>query len=155
MLIARLKEVDGRMAKFLAKKRADSAVPLSFARGEVPDRDDMKWLYYALGMCGTKEAVATLKLYALRETNSWWTSAVVYALSLAGKRGEAALTTLEDKADGNLKISITHYRQGRIPYHDQEIRFPQLRKVSSLPSTWDVLKITQPTLPADPDKPPR
>jgi hypothetical protein len=113
------------------------------ARLKEADRQDVKWLYYALGRCGTEQAVAALKSHALRETNCWYTDAVVYALSLAGKRGEAVLAELEKKAEENLKGSITHYRQGKIGDHDKDVQFPELHNVPPLPKTLEKLEITQ------------
>jgi tetratricopeptide (TPR) repeat protein len=134
---------------------AEETVPLLIARLEHADRQDVKWLYYALGRCGTEQAVAALKSNAVKETNCWWTNAVVYALSLAGEKGDAVLTDLEEKAEGNLKGSITRYRQGKIGDRDEDVQFPALRGVPRLPAAPEELKIAQPALPADAGKPRR
>ena len=127
-------------ARLLAS-HADETVPLLIARLAKPDRQNVKWLYYALGRCGTKEAVAALEAHALRERNCWRTNAVVYALSLAGEKGEVALTQLEKQVGGNLQGSIIRYRQGKIGDQDEDIRFPELRHVPALPKALKELEM--------------
>lgn len=141
---ARRENWEATEAAGILARHADESVPLLIARLEKTDQQDVKWLYYALGRCGTEQAVAALKAHAVNETNCWWTDAVVYALSLAGEKGQAALTELEEKAGGNLKGSITRYRQGKIGDRDENVQFPALRRVPSLPATLEELKIAQP-----------
>jgi len=124
-------------ARLLAK-HSKATVPLLIARLERADRQDVKWVYYALGRCGTEEAVEALKANALKETNCWWTNAVIYALSLAGERGDIALRELAKVAEENLKGSIQRYREGRIGDRDADITFPEPKNIPSLPKTPDV-----------------
>jgi hypothetical protein len=97
------------------------------------DKINRKMVYYALGLCGTQEAVLILKSQALKEKNSNWTRPVVYALSLAGKEGEAALDNLEESAQGNLKIAIKQYQRGILGEADKEIVYPKLPEKVKLP----------------------
>jgi len=141
-------------ARLLAK-HSETAVPLLIDRISNADLQDMKWIYYALGRCGTPEAVEALKARALKETNCWWTNAVVYALSFAGERGKAALAYLKKAADWNLKGSIRRYREGKIGERDQDILFPEVRDVPPLPATITEMETAQPDAPANAGKPRR
>ena len=127
-------------AKLLAR-HSRHTVPLLIAKLETADADDARWLYYALGLCGTCAAVQTLKASVLKETDLESTNAAVYALSLAGTQGEAALDELADLADGHLKTSITLYREGKIGDRDQDIQFPEISRAPPLPRTLEDLAI--------------
>jgi len=111
----------------------EKTVPLLIARLDEVNSQDMKWVYYALGRCGTPAAVGALKSRAMKETNCWWTNAVVYSISLAGRNGERALNELTKVAGGNLARSIERHREGTLGQADQEIRFPPLGDVELLP----------------------
>ena len=102
----------------------DSTENLLLARLGEADAHDRKWIFYALGLCGTKRAVARLQALALEETNGWWTNSVVYGLSLAGPQGRQAIDKLEFQAEGSLKWSIQHYREGRLGDGKKDPLFP-------------------------------
>ena len=123
----------------LLEEHADKTAPLIIARLTEADRQDVKWLYYALGRCGTDEAITALTTHALTETNGNWTDAVVYALGLAGEKGDTAIKELVEKAEGNLKGSITRYRQGWLEDQEKDIDFPKLANVLVLPKSVDGL----------------
>ena len=128
-------------ASRLLAKHSKETVPLIIARFAESERDDVKWLYYALGCCGSEEALQTLKTYALRETNGNWTSAVVYSISIAGEKGEVTLKELEKLADGNLQYSIQRYRKGKLGDQEEDVHFPKLNDIPTLPRTLEELKI--------------
>lgn len=69
-------------------------------------------VYQTMGLMGTPESVATLKGQAEREENIWLSSSLVYALSLSGELGQAALDDLDKRARGNLRIAIDHFKSG-------------------------------------------
>lgn len=82
-------------ARLLAR-RPDRAVPHLAKRlgsdGGVHDG----WIFYALGRCGTAEAVALLKAQVASERmeDSYAAASLAHALTLAGDAGRAALTDL-------------------------------------------------------------
>ena len=140
---------EATQAAAILAQHTDQTVPLVVARLTRADAQDAKWLYYALGRCGTDEAIAALKKYALKETNSNWTDAVVYAVSLAGAKGDAALDGLAGQASGQLKGSITRYRRGFLGDQEKGIDFPELGNVPDLPKTAAGLRAVQPPDEAD------
>jgi tetratricopeptide (TPR) repeat protein len=124
-------------ARLLAK-HPDETVPLLTARLAAAKAEDRKWLYYALGRCGTDDAVATLKDRALRDDNVQSALTLVYSLSLAGEKGEAAIAELEKQATRWLQIALLHYRQGRIGDRDKDVAFPEARR---LPTSIEEMKL--------------
>jgi len=124
----------------LLARHADETAPLLLARFDKVGREDWIWLYYALGRCGTREAVAAIK----KATHGWTssvTNTLLYSLALAGENGEAALAELEEEDEGNLKVFLERLREGKIGEEDRDIRFPQLHNVSGLPRTVEELGV--------------
>jgi len=117
-------------AKALAQY-PDKAVPLLKSKMD-GDADD-KLIYYALGLCGTKEAVGILKSEAIKQKNINWTIPAVYALNSAGDTGKATLDELAKLAQGNLKIAIQRFKEGKLGDADNEIKFPRISKKIKLP----------------------
>ena len=137
---ARMGNWEATEAACLLARHPDEAVPLLIARIPKADRQDVKWLYYALGRCGTEEAVASLTAYARQESNVWWVNAVVYALSLTGEKGEAALGKLEKEETRNshMKRAIARHRLGRLGGRD--VVFPQISPTDPFPRTLDEMR---------------
>ncbi len=140
-------EADARKGNWMAVEaarllagHAEETVPLIVAKMKTADRQDVKWLWYALGVCGTPQAIQELKASALKESNIWWTKSVVYALSLAGQQGEAALNDLEKMAKGHLKRCIQDYRKGRLEEGGKGVAFPPLPRRPCLPRTLQALE---------------
>jgi len=140
---ARRRTWEATEAARLLSRHADKTVPPIVAQLPEADRADVKWHYYALGLCGTDEAITALKTHALTETNGNWTDAVVYAISITGDKAAAALEELDTKARGQLKGSIARYRQGRLGDQEKDIDFPELSNVPVLPKSVDDLKAAE------------
>ena len=98
-------------------------------------REKAKWIYYALGSCGTEEAVQILKAAAFEETNIWWTNSIVYSLAQAGPRGEQVIKNLEQVAKNNLKTSIERHRSGKLRRGLIAPHFPEVPENVTLPAS--------------------
>jgi len=116
-------------ARILAR-HPDQAVPLLIEALPKTQGADQKWLYYALGLCGTQKAVEVLKAAALKKENY---ASAVYALGLAGEAGANALQALEARATKNLKIAIQRWKQGQLGQTEEPMPFPAIPKDISLP----------------------
>jgi hypothetical protein len=110
---------------------ADETVPL--LKRELERTDDDKMICYTLGLCGSDEAVATLKERTVRETDISGLRALIYSLSLAGDRAEAAVNELAESAEGDLKFFIEQYKQGQLKGRNEDIRFPDIPAGIELP----------------------
>lgn len=128
---ARLRHWEAIEAAKLLARYPKQAVPLLKSKMD-GDADD-KLIYYALGLCGTKEAVGILKSEAIKQKNINWAIPAVYALNLAGDAGKATLDELAKLAQGNLKIAIQRYKEGKLGDADKEIKFPRISKKIKLP----------------------
>ena len=104
-------------AKRLARHPAE-AVPRLKLRLEASPPADRRWLYYALGRCGTPEAVAVLKDWA---KDAEGRSSLLYALKLAGDEGRAVFDTVSLEEDANLKAAIRSEPVGR---SERELTYP-------------------------------
>lgn len=113
--------------------RAEKAVPLLEAKLAHCDVQDRKWVYYALGRCGGQRAVATLKEAGRKEKNIWWLLSVVYALSLAGEEGQAAIRDLSGEPDSNLRAAVRTAQRGELGDKEKDLIFPAIPQKLSLP----------------------
>lgn len=117
-------------ARLLAQD-SESVVPLLIQC--LPDRGD-KWLYYALGRCGTQEAVEVLKSRAKSEENQWWARTLIYSLSQS-PAGQEAIADLERTAQNHLGAAIKSYRNGE--WRDNaKISYPAVSKDVILPQRF-------------------
>ncbi|MHC4983446.1 MAG: HEAT repeat domain-containing protein, partial [Planctomycetota bacterium] len=119
-------------ARLLARHSAQ-AVPLLEKRLTAGDANDRKWVHYALGLCATPRAVVLLKQAARDETNSWRVQTIIYSLTLAGPRGQAALDELSKDPHRNLKAYVDRAKAGKLGEHDKDIRFPDIPAGLKLP----------------------
>ncbi|MDW8344941.1 MAG: hypothetical protein RMM51_10690 [Verrucomicrobiae bacterium] len=126
-------------ARALAKAPAETT-PLLVAILKEPGRGF--WPHYALGLCGTEEAVAVLVAEARASDNWDHVAAVVYSLSLAGERGRRALEELAVGARANLALAIRRLQEGQLDgTRGSETQFPPipegLRLPKQLPKSYD------------------
>ena len=128
---ARLRHWDAVEAANLLAKHPEESVEL--LNVSLKDDNNEKMIYYALGLCGTKEAVSILKSEAVKQKNIHWTIPVVYALSLAGDDGRKTLEELSKTAEGNLKFAIQQYKEDKLGDTEKEIKFPEIPKNIKLP----------------------
>lgn len=99
------------------------------ARLETSRPEDRPWFFYALGLCGTPEAVAVLKRAAVADPDSRWASSLVYALKMAREEGRMAISALAPTATGHLKSSLSHDSG----VDEQEVPLPEIPAALKLP----------------------
>ncbi len=120
-------------ARVLATSPAETT-PLLLPIRDQPGRGH--WVYYALGLCGTEDAVAALVARARADDNWYNAIATVYCLHLAGDGGRQALEGLAHGAGANLAAAL---RQGRENKFDNDpahgLTFPPIRGRPRLPRT--------------------
>jgi tetratricopeptide (TPR) repeat protein len=94
------------------------------------------WVYYALGLCGTEDAVAALVARAKADDNWYNAIAIVYCLHLAGDRGRQALDDLAPGAGANLAAALRQWRENKFDKDPvREPPFPPIRGRPHLPRT--------------------
>jgi tetratricopeptide (TPR) repeat protein len=95
---------------------------------------DAKWVFYALGLCGTPEAVAILQRHTTAESNLWELRTLIYSLSIAGEAGQTALQELaQNPRRGNFQSVMRSLAAGELGSDSQEIVFPPLPPGTKLP----------------------
>lgn len=99
---------------------------------EEGDRPDRRWLYFALGKCGTKAAVDYLEERARVELNIWPLQSAIFSLGLAGEPGRERIEKLAAGAEGNLESAIRGWREGRFG-GKIEFEFPPPPRSTELP----------------------
>lgn len=95
------------------------------------DGPDRRWLYYALGECGTDDAIAYLEERARLEENIWPLHSVIFSLGLAGDWGRERIEQLSVTAAANLGSAIRGWREGRFG-RPLEFEFPPLPRTALL-----------------------
>jgi len=85
-------------ARLLAK-HPEETVPLLAQKArdlhsKPEDILNLQWVWYALGQCGTPEAVALLKQYSSNPGGGRWVYSLAYAMQIAGPAGQSALDEL-------------------------------------------------------------
>jgi len=113
--------------------RPKATTPLLLAALKSADNNRDKWIYFALGQCGTPEALRVLKAAAEKETNIWRCLALVYCVGLAGERGERVMGELEKTAVGHLKTAIQRHRKGQLGEKGKEAVFPPVPRNANVP----------------------
>jgi hypothetical protein len=113
-------------ARLLGRDPA-AAVPL--LKAALPGDSNAKaWIYYALGLCGTREAVEIL---LAQVPNAYHEHAVIAALSEAGELGRKAIADLD--ARGIARQYIEQYRNPDPPFGPCDLRFPPPAKDAKVP----------------------
>ena len=113
-------------ARLLARDPA-AAVPL--LKAALPGDPNAKaWIYYALGLCGTREAVEIL---LAQVPNAYHEQAVIAALSEAGELGRKAIADLD--ARGIARQYIEQFRNHDPPFGPCDLRFPPAAKDAKVP----------------------
>jgi tetratricopeptide (TPR) repeat protein len=132
-------------ARLLALTPEKSVPELIKSASTVTNRSDGHeiWIAYALGRCGTPEALDWLKGQTSSEEGIWDSMSLVYSISLAGEKGEQILQEFEKTASGNLKISLEHYRNGRLIEKEKD-RFPPIPAKLKLPASLEELERFRP-----------
>jgi tetratricopeptide (TPR) repeat protein len=118
-------------SRCLARKPEETVALLSDAL-RARQTADARWVWYALGLCGTPDAVSALREVAARTSNVHRAATLAYCLQLAGREGEAAIEDLE--ASGGETAVARAYRRGGLGESDQEIPFPAIPEGLTLPS---------------------
>jgi hypothetical protein len=108
-------------------------VPLLIEAARRGEHPDMKWLYFALGSCGTQPALDYLVERAAVEENIWPLQTIVFSLNVAGKPGRQRLEQLSLTAEANLAAAIRAWREGRFTTQG-DFEFPPLPTEADLPS---------------------
>ena len=116
----------------LLARHPETAVPLLLKKLGHLNSHDAKWVFYALGACGTPEALERLEKHARTEENCYVLASVVFAISAAGTDGLAVLDRLaaESAVSANL---IARAKSGELGEVTQEIQFPQIPEDVRLP----------------------
>lgn len=79
----------------LLATQPQETVPVLLQKIEALDaRGRPEWVWYALGRCGTPEAIAALRQVARNQTNAWRIRSVRYALWVAGERGQEVIESI-------------------------------------------------------------
>jgi tetratricopeptide (TPR) repeat protein len=95
-----------------------------------------EFVYKALGLAGTTDAVAALKSMAEKD-GSERVFALVHALSVAGEPGEKALAELDRTARNTpLRIAIDQYKSGELQETNELMRFPPIPANLRLPKEF-------------------
>jgi len=96
------------------------------------DRPDRRWLYFALGECGTEAALDYLEERAGVEAGSWPLNSIIFSMNLANDRGRERIEKLAATAQGNLESAIRGWREGRFG-GKIDFQFPPLPRSANLP----------------------
>lgn len=130
---ARTVEYEAMEAAKRLARHPDQAVPRIKARLNTSRPQDRPWFFYALGLCGTPEAVAVLKQLALDDQNKAWAFPLAYALKVAGEGGLKAIKDLSPMATGNLKSALQVERPRDLRASENEITLPKIPAALKLP----------------------
>jgi len=103
------------------------------ARLETSRSGDRQWFFYALGLCGTREAVAVLKRAAVADQQGRWASSLAYAFKMAREEGRMAIAHLAPEATGNLKSAFQSDRPRNPVGDEQELPLPEIPAGLKLP----------------------
>jgi tetratricopeptide (TPR) repeat protein len=95
----------------------------------------VEWCWYALGLCGTPDAVSMLKERARREKNCWRQGTILLALGSAGALGRAALEELTRTGDEGTRRAIERRKEEAATWRDKPTAFPPIPRGIRLPSS--------------------
>lgn len=126
-------------AKALAQYPHET-VPL-LKRQIVGSRYD-KHFYYTLGLCATDEVASILKEKAQHEKKRYQLKAIIYALSLAGEIGNAAIDELAVSASDVLGSLIEQYEKVGLREYKKYIPFPDIPADIKLPASLSTSNVS-------------
>jgi len=122
----RRSEWEAAEAARLLAQQPDKAVPLLKARLLKPRDNNTKWIFWALGLCGTDKALEALRALA---SDPYVQRDVVCAIAAGGENGRRALEELE-KAGVAVQY-IAQYREGTLV--EPDVEFPPMPEDAKVP----------------------